>query len=112
MRGAEGESRPLGDQESIGCDGQRDVVMEAAPSASFVVREANLLFEFLIVALNAPAQLGNVYQALETDVRRQCREPVFGRRSAGALAIQPIIAHVHGLADIEHAIKTLAPDRW
>jgi putative tryptophan/tyrosine transport system substrate-binding protein len=27
--------------------------------------------------------------------------------SAGPLAIQPIIAHVHGLADIEHAIKTL-----
>jgi hypothetical protein len=73
--------------------------MEAAPSASFVVREANLPFEFLIVALNAPAQLGQ-------------RLPVFGRRSAGALAIQPIIAHVHGLADIEHAIKTLAPDRW
>ena len=32
-------------------------MMEAAPAAAFVVTEPDLLLEFLIVALDAPAQL-------------------------------------------------------
>ncbi len=38
--------------------------------APFEMPEADLLFEFLIVALDAPAQLGEVYQRAEGDVLR------------------------------------------
>jgi hypothetical protein len=34
--------------------------MEAAPTASFKVPEPNFLLEFLIVALDAPTQLGEL----------------------------------------------------
>ena len=58
MERAEGESLPLGDQESVGRNAQRGVMVEAAPSASLIVPEPDLLLELLIVALNAPAQFG------------------------------------------------------
>src|SRR5262249_37384542 len=60
--------------------------MEAAPPAPFEMAEPNLLFEFLIVALNAPAQLGDVDEIVKRDVACKSRKPVFGRRS---LALWP-----------------------
>ena len=54
-------------------------MMEAAPSAAFVVIKPDLLLELLIVPLDAPAQLGKIHEPAEADVRRQRREPVFGR---------------------------------
>jgi hypothetical protein len=35
-------------------------MMEAAPAPPFEVAKANLLFDFVVVALNAPAQFGGV----------------------------------------------------
>src|SRR5436190_24286653 len=67
-----GDRLPLGDQESIGCDAQRGVVMEAAPAAPFKMPEPDLLLEFLIVALDAPAQLGHVHQRAESKILRKC----------------------------------------
>jgi hypothetical protein len=55
-----GKSRPFGDQEPVSCDAQHRVVVEAAPSTSFVVAEAEFLLEVLVVAFDAPAQLGQV----------------------------------------------------
>src|SRR5215831_7574885 len=51
------------------------------------VTEANLLFEFMIVALNAPAQLGGVNELMEGNIRWKRREPVFGRC---LLALRPL----------------------
>ena len=70
-RSTGGNRLPLGDQEAIGCDAQRGVVMEAAPSAAFEMPEPDLLLELLIVALDAPAQLGHVHQRAEGDVLRK-----------------------------------------
>src|SRR5260370_40687775 len=53
--------------------------MEAAPAAALEMSEPDLLLEFLIVALDAPAQLGKVHQAMEGDAFGKGREPVFGR---------------------------------
>src|SRR5260370_20083700 len=53
-------------------------MVEAAPPASFKVAQPDLLLELLIVALDAPAQLGGVDQIAERDVSRQGREPIFG----------------------------------
>src|SRR5882672_6425294 len=74
-------------------------MVEAPPSATLVVPEADLLLELLIVALNAPAQLGEVDQAAEGGVLWQGREPVFGRRvfALGPFDQQPFLRLVFGL---------------
>ena len=53
--------------------------------------EPYLLFEVLIVALDAPAQLGQVDQMMERGVSWNRREPVFDRlaRALGPLDQQP-----------------------
>jgi hypothetical protein len=73
-----GNRLPLADRESIGGDAQGGMVMEAAPSAAFEMPEPDLLLEFLIVALDAPARLGKIHQAIEGDVGGKGREPIFG----------------------------------
>src|SRR5260370_38111341 len=62
-------------------------MMEAEPAAAFEMSEADLLLEFLIVALDAPAQLSEVHQAMEGDAFGKGREPVFGRL---LLAFRPL----------------------
>ena len=74
-----GKKKALRNQESVGCDAHRGVMMEATPAAAFIMPEPDLLLEFLIIALDAPAQLGSVDQIAECDAARQGREPVLGR---------------------------------
>src|SRR4051812_39401055 len=54
------------------------MVVEAAPAAALVVPEPQFLLELLVVAFDAPSELGEFDQAHEADVLRQGREPVFG----------------------------------
>jgi hypothetical protein len=67
--------------------------MKAAPSASLELPQSNLLLELLIVALDAPAQFGDVDQAIEGDIVGKGREPVFGRLglALGPLDQQPLL---------------------
>ena len=44
-------------------------MVEAAPSASFIVPEPDLLLEIQIVPLDAPAQLGKVDEFAEAQIR-------------------------------------------
>ena len=68
--GPEGGNRSsFRDQESVGGDAQRGVMMEATPSSSLIVTEPKLLLEILVVALDPPAQLGGVHQLTTADVR-------------------------------------------
>src|SRR6266852_5797982 len=53
-------------------------MMEATPSASFIMPEPDLLLELLIIAFDAPAQLGGVDQIAECDAARQGRKPIIG----------------------------------
>ena len=48
-----GEKAALGDEKAVGCDAEAGVMVEAAPAAALVVAEADLLLEFLVVALDA-----------------------------------------------------------
>ena len=66
----------MGEQEAVGRDAERGVMMEAAP---FVVSEPHLLLECLVVALDPPAHPGHADEGGPPGVRRQCREPVLGR---------------------------------
>jgi hypothetical protein len=72
-------SQTFADEKPVGRDAQRGMVMKAAPVATLEVVQAELLFEFLIVALDAPANLDGGDQRLAGDVRRQRGEKVFGR---------------------------------
>ena len=82
-----GDRRPLGNQKPIGGDAQRGVVVEAAPSTAFEMAKSDFLLELLIIALDAPAQLGEVDQISEGNVLRKRRKPVFGGL---ALAFRPL----------------------
>src|SRR5215210_7056132 len=54
------------------------MVVEAAPAAALVVPEPEFLLELLVIAFDAPPELGEFNQARETKVLRQGREPVLG----------------------------------
>ena len=46
-------------------------MVEATPASPLEVTKANFLFEFVVVALNAPAQLDDIDELTEANVRRQ-----------------------------------------
>jgi hypothetical protein len=54
-----GNRRPLGDQESVGRDAQRRVMMEAAPPASFVVPKPDFLFDAMASSFKGRTELLN-----------------------------------------------------
>jgi hypothetical protein len=60
----------LGDKEAISGDAQSGVVMKSLPTSSLVMREAELLLEFLIVALDSPTHLGDEDQLFDRGVGR------------------------------------------
>src|SRR5215207_2775491 len=53
-------------------------MVEAAPAAALVVPKPEFLLELLVIAFDAPPELGEFDQARETNVLRQGREPVLG----------------------------------
>lgn len=73
-------------------------MMEAKPAAPFEVPEPNFLLEFLVVALDAPTQLGKADELSEADILRQGREPAFGRLglALGPLDEQPFRRYEFG----------------
>src|SRR3954464_13965793 len=54
------------------------MVVETAPAAPLIVPKPEFLLELLVVALDAPPELGEFDQAREADLLRQGREPVLG----------------------------------
>src|SRR5690242_20084847 len=73
-------------------------MMEAAPAASLVVPEAQFLFQLLVIALDAPAQFGQIDQAIEGHIRREGGQPVFGGRglALGPFGQQPFLVPRRG----------------
>ena len=58
-------SASSGRQKAIGRDAQGRVMMEATPTPAFIMGQAKLLLEILVVALNAPTHLGHRHQTFE-----------------------------------------------
>jgi hypothetical protein len=52
-------------------------MVKAPPSTPFKMPEPDLLLEFLIIPLDAPAQFGSVDEVAERDVFRKGGEPAF-----------------------------------
>ena len=46
-------------------------MVEATPASPLEVAKANFLFEFVVVTLNAPAQLDDIDELTEANVRRK-----------------------------------------
>src|SRR5215210_3900762 len=91
-----GNSHPFGDQEAPGSHrphAQTGMVVEAAPAAPLVVPEPEFLLELLVIAFDAPPELGKFDHPLEANVLRQGREPVFGGLlfSLGPLDQEPFL---------------------
>src|SRR5690242_11737639 len=54
------------------------MMVETAPAAALVVPQPEFLLELLVIAFDAPPELGEFDQAREADLLRQGREPVLG----------------------------------
>src|SRR5215468_4936206 len=79
---SEGGNRfSLRDQKSVGGDAQCCVMVKAAPTSPLEMAKANLLFEVMVVALNAPAQFDHIDELTESNVAGSV-ENQFGRHSS------------------------------
>jgi len=79
-RGPEGGKRsPFGEQESVGSDAQRGVMMKATPTSPLVVAKPEFLFEVLVVPLDPPPQLCGVHQGAQADACGQGGQKVLCR---------------------------------
>src|SRR4051794_40456545 len=69
-------------------------MVEAAPAASFVVSQAQFLFQLLVIALDPPAQFGQIDQAIERHVRWESGKPILGGLglTLGPFDQQPFLA--------------------
>lgn len=74
-----GESSAFAEQESIGGDAERDVMVEATPAAPLIVTQPEFLLEVLIVPLDPPAQLDGVDQRKPADAGGQRGQKVLRR---------------------------------
>jgi hypothetical protein len=77
--GRGGKTVPLGNQEPIGRNAERGVVVKPSPVATFKVSQPQLLLQLLVIPFDDPAVFGHLDQCWELNRRRQRGYPVFGR---------------------------------
>ena len=63
-------------QESVGGNAQGRMMIESTSASAFIMTEAEFLFEFLVVTLNAPAHMRLCHQIAQGGVLWQAREVV------------------------------------
>ena len=100
-------------------------MVESPPASALKMTQADFLFEFLVVAFNAPPQLGRIYQLCKGNGRIKVGKPIFCgfRFSLGPLDQQPFFrraitapiitmpfAHPHGgKSRGEHLVGAFPP---
>src|SRR3989339_2150170 len=72
-----GKRTALGDQEPVGGDTEGGMMVKPPPASALKMTQADFLFEFLVVAFNAPPQLGRSYQLFKCYVCVKAGEPIF-----------------------------------
>src|SRR5215469_11228880 len=75
-RASGGKSAAFGDQEAVGGNAERGMMMEAAPGTALEVVKPQFLLEFLEVALDSPAQLGRPDQFFKWCGRSKVSQPI------------------------------------
>ncbi|PPT88468.1 hypothetical protein XthCFBP4691_14205 [Xanthomonas theicola] len=96
-------AQAFGNQESMSGNAQGRVMVEAAPTAAFVVIQAELLLQILIIAFDRPAGLDRIRQCLARRACRQIGQDVSGRLdfSFGPFDQQPFfLAHAIALPSV------------
>ena len=75
------------------------MVVQPAPSAPFIMAQAEFLLQVLIITLDAPAQFGGIDQPRKAGIGRQGGQPVFGwfRLLGGPFHQQPFFVRLFGL---------------
>src|SRR3954462_6620824 len=86
------------------------MVVEAAPPAPFIITEAEFLLEFLVIALDSPAQFGQVDQPIEGDVLGQASKPILGR--LGFVCGHSISSHSSARGWLSVASRCAGRTRW
>src|SRR6185503_10924397 len=76
----------FGHEEAVGRDTQACMMMEAAPTSPLIMAQPQLLLQFQVIALDAPAHLCCGHQIVDGSVLGQRRQPVLGRF---ALVLRP-----------------------
>src|SRR5512137_2101836 len=115
----------LDEQEAVRGDAQRRVMVEAPPTTALEMAKPQFLLELLVVALDAPTQLGQARQLLDGGRHGQRTQEVLGRfrfvarpldeqpllwRRCGASVIAMGTADTDGSeARGQRRIRTLAP---
>jgi hypothetical protein len=93
-----GKSAAFGNQEAIGGNTKRGMMVKSAPGTALEVVESQLLLEFKKVVLDSPAQLGSPDQLLKRRGGREVGQPILSRFGAarGPLDQQPLLAMRNG----------------
>lgn len=68
----------LGNEKAVSGDTQGGMVMKAQPASALVMRKSELLLEFLVIAFDAPAHLGDEDQLFQGGFGRGSREEILG----------------------------------
>lgn len=71
--------KSFGHQEAVSCDAQRGVMMKASPAAPLIVAKAEVLFQVLVVALDAPTLVRSADQFVQRSALGQGAQAVFRR---------------------------------
>ncbi len=69
----------FGHQEAVGGDAQAGMMVKPSPATPFVVVQAAVLFEVLVVTLDTPALVGDANERVDRHVFRRRRQRVFAR---------------------------------
>ncbi|GHD76466.1 hypothetical protein GCM10010317_093080 [Streptomyces mirabilis] len=80
-------------EKGVGGGHEGDVVVPAGPRTPLDVVQAQAVFEFAVVVLDAPADLGQTDQVSHRSTRRQVGQPVIGGRlgAFGLFGKQPAV---------------------
>ena len=80
-------------QEAVGCDTQRRMMVEAGPTSTLELIQADLLLEHLVVTLYPPSHLRDRHQALERARGRERGKKILRRLQQSRLPFdqQPLI---------------------
>jgi hypothetical protein len=104
------KSAAFGNQEAVGGNAERGMMMEAAPGTALEVVKPQFLLEFLEVALDSPAQLGRPDQLLKWCGGGKVSQPILGGFGGafGPFDEQPLLAVGDGLPIV--AMGSAHPD--
>ena len=120
-----GKRTALGHQEPIGGNAESGMMVESPPASALKMTQADFLFEFLVVAFNAPPKLCCIYQLFQGNGRIKVGKPIFCgfrfplgpldqqpffRRAVAAPIITMPFAHPHGgKSRGEHLVGAFPP---